>query len=40
MCQVTAVSPLTERDSTYVRSVRDLGVGKGPTFPFLSHMWA
>ncbi len=32
MSQVTAVSPLTERDLACVRSVRELGVGNGPTF--------
>ncbi len=33
--QVTAVSPLTETGSTYVRSVRELGVSNGPLSPFL-----
>ncbi len=33
-CQVTAVSPLTEREFTYVRSVRELGTGNGPLSPF------
>ncbi len=28
--QVTAVIPLTERDVTYVRSVREHGAGNGP----------
>ena len=32
MGQVTAVSPLTERGFTYVRSVRELGAGNSPTF--------
>ncbi len=34
MSQVTAVSPLTERDSTYVRSVVEFGAGDGPLTPF------
>ncbi len=29
------MSPLTERGFTYVRSVRELGAGNGPPFPFL-----
>ncbi len=33
--QVTAVSPLTEKEFTYVRSVRELGAGNGPLSPFL-----
>ncbi len=33
---MTAVSPLTERDLTYVRSARELGAGNGPTFLFLA----
>ncbi len=34
MGQVTAVSPLTEKEFTYVRSVRELGAGNGPLSPF------
>ncbi len=34
MSQVTAVSPLTEREFTYVRSVRELGAGNGPLLLF------
>ena len=35
--QVTAVSPLTEKGFTYVRSVRELGAANGPPSPFLHH---
>ncbi len=34
--QVTAVSPLTERGTTYVRPVRELGAGNGPLPPFVA----
>ncbi len=35
MGQVTAVSPLTEREFAYVRSVRELEAGNGPASPLL-----